>query len=154
MTAFLGLEPLLDARLDGAISFNNQAVDVRSARAVPRDTNGEPVLRVPALLISYDGYRPTDNSSHGRTSKVSQTWSVTVVIANLRDGERLGARADGSHLIDQVLQRLLGWEPADADGPPFAPLQLAPPSYPVQFGTRNTYIPISFTTERMFQGAR
>lgn len=149
---FLALEEPLIARLAEKVRFNGEPVDVEPARSLRVDAGNEPVLRVPALLVSYDGYTVPE-SSRGK-ARVRQKWSVIAVVANLRDRARIGARDDGALLLDEVITWLLGWVPPPSDGRAFHALELTDPSSAVSYGARNTYLPLSFITERSVKGQR
>lgn len=152
MSDFLALEqPLLDRLLE-KVRFDDRPVDTIAVRQVKVDAANEPVLRVPALLVSYDGYRSMESSAAKAT--IRQIWSITSVIANLRDTARLGGREDASFLIDQVIEAILGWVPPINDGRAWKSFQLADPVYRVGYGARNSYFPLSFTTERVVKGDR
>lgn len=152
MSDFLVLEQQLVEHLAGQVEFQGRPVDVKSGRQVPRDNaTAEPILRVPALLVTYDGYRVLEAAK--RQVRVGQGYSVTAVLANLRDGERLGAREDASILLDDVIGLVHGWVPPYQSGRAFKPLALTDPAYPPQYGVRNAYFPLSFTTERSLTGA-
>lgn len=150
MSDFLVLEQQLVEHLTDKVRFQDKPVDVKSGRQVPRDANSEPVLRVPALLVTYDGYRVLETSR--RKVRVGQGYSVTAVLANLRDGERLGAREDASSLLDDVIELVHGWTPPYQNSLAFKPLELTNPAYPPQYGARNAYFPLSFNTERSLKG--
>lgn len=149
---FLALEQPFMQRLADNVRIEGKDVDVVSVREVKTDDNKEPVLRVPAILVSYDGYTVPE-SSLGK-ARVRQTWSATAVISNLRDRGRIGAREDSAVLVDQILTFLLGWIPPVLEGRAYRALELTNPTYPVEYGKRNAYFPISFTTERSFKGVR
>lgn len=152
MSDFLVLEQQIVDHLAGQVEFQGRPVDVKSGRQVPRDANtAEPILRVPALLVTYDGYKVLEAAK--RRVRVGQGFSVTTVIANLRDGERLGAREDASVLIDEVIRLVHGWTPPYQGGRTFLAMELANPAYPPQYGIRNAYFPLTFNTERSITGA-
>lgn len=149
---FLALESPLMERLADQVRFNGEPVDVEAARSLRVDAGNEPVLRVPSLLVSYDGYSVPE-SSRGK-ARVRQKYSVIAVVANLRDRARIGARDDGALLLDEVIACLLGWVPPVMDGRAFRALELTDPSSAVSYGVRNTYLPLTFFTERSVEGRR
>lgn len=149
---FLALEAPLIARLADQVRFNGEVIDVESARSLRVDAANEPVLRVPALLVSYDGYTVPE-SSLGK-ARIRQTWSVIAVVANLRDRARIGARDDGSLILDDVIACLLGWVPPTLAGRAYRALELTDPSTGVSYGPRNTYLPLTFVAERSARARR
>lgn len=149
---FFALEAAWIQRLQDKLRLDGKPVDVVSVRELKVDAQNEPVLRVPAVLISFDGYKVPE-SSLGK-ARVRQIWTGTVVLANLRDRGRIGARDDGALLIDQLITWTLGWIPPAVEGRAYRALELIDPTSPVAYGTRNAYFPFSFSTERAVKGAR
>lgn len=150
---FFALEPQLIARLQQTVLIKGKPIDVYPVDEVKLDSADEPQpLRVPCLLTSYDGYNVAESDQ--AKARVPQTWSVIVVVANVRGAGRAEARAESMQIVDQILTSLIGWRPATVDQRPFKALQLASPSLQASYGTRNSYFPFSFTTERVIRGAR
>lgn len=152
MADFLALEGLLIARAQERVRYQERAIDVVSVREVQVDSQDEPVLRAPALMVSFDGYRVPESS--GYKARVRQTWSIVVALANLRDRAGVGAREDASGLIDQVIAAFLGWVPPVQDGRAWKPLELTDPAYEVSYGRKLALFPLSFITERSVKGER
>jgi hypothetical protein len=149
-----GLEPILKARIAATVQVNGRALEAVSLRGVSTDLakGDESILRTPCALVAFDGYR-VRKSEKGR-ALVDLKWTVVLVIENVRDVHREGARDDADVLADQLLQGLLGWlPPEDEHGYRYRHLELDNPMFPVTYMKRNSYFPFSFTTERTIRGA-
>lgn len=150
---FLGLEPLLIARLADQVQIDNAPVDVFPYKDLPTKggADGEPILRAPSLIVTFDGYRVLQASAN--KARVQQLWSVAICVANVRDRARVGAREDAGPIIDQVIYALLGWFPQPLAALQYKRLELANPLYQPEYRERFSLFPLTFTTERAVVGA-
>lgn len=139
----LGLEAPLRARLAGI----GELAGVYGARELS-------ALRLrqdlPGAYVTFDGYQVRENGRHGRASRITARWLITVAVrhaAASSDGAAL--RAAAAPLVAAVLGKLLGWQP----GAPYGPLHLADPG-----DARPEYladalrIPLAVTTELVVSG--
>lgn len=151
---FLGLEPLLIDRLASYVMLYGKPVDVVPYKNLPKLQSGsdrESVLRAPSLIVSYDGYKVLEASRN--KARVQQYWSVAICVANVRDRARTGAREDAGPFIDQVIGALLGWYPQALADRQYKPLELTDPAYQPEYGERFSLFPLTFTTDRVVNGA-
>lgn len=102
----------------------------------------------PAVHVVYQGDRPLEVSSSGRTARVEQTWLVVAAVRNVRDARAgTGARQDGMALLDQARRALMGWQPEGAS----TPLKLAAAPRP-GFHAGFQYMPTAFAIETILHG--
>lgn len=139
---FLGLEPLIVARLDGA---------VRAALKVPvlstADIAGatEASLPKPSVRVAYSGHQVVQGNAPlpPGWALIEQTWIVVPAVRNVRDIKTGAApRADASPLCDAVLDALDGWNP----GGGYSPLKSVTPGIRPATLDGCTYVPLAFTS--------
>ncbi|MFA7239373.1 MAG: hypothetical protein WC091_04615 [Sulfuricellaceae bacterium] len=144
MDNYLGLEPLLIARLHAAAPGFREIIgmaDLASMQASRQTT--------PAALVIYQGDALSGGDSRagqGAVQVVVQTWLVVVAVRNERD--TLGgadARCDAGVLITRTLQALSGWQ-----APGFRPLVRVNAPKP-GFNAGFAYFPLAFEA-RMITG--
>lgn len=109
----------------------------------------------PAVGVVYGGYSPTQQQAMGKVQEIEQTWLCIVAVRSaFKTRTRAGAREDSSPIVRGVLEALIGWRPADADGPidGETPLRLtdAPEARFSDAGV--AYYPIAFTNRRTYRG--
>ncbi len=154
---FIALEALLIERLQGNVKTADGApFDVMSyaeVLAAGKTDSDEPVLRANTLVVHYHGYRRGSGPESPNRAIVEQIWSVSVAVANVRDRARAGARSDAGPALTQVFKLLHGWLPPVQEGTPkFKRLVLTDQAFAPVYRAKNSYFPLSFTSERPVEG--
>ncbi len=140
---FLSLEPLLVEHLKATVPAVNGKVFAAS------DLEGveERSQPKPAIHVIYNGYRIEQSQAAAKRALVQQSWSVVVVVRNVRaTGER--ARSEGGALLRHVLEACLGWKPS----PEHSALELGAPVYRTTYRNGAVYLPLLFTTNTKIEG--
>lgn len=134
---FLGLEPLIIARLKASVPAARAVLAAEDLADVQERSQV-----APALHVIYGGYRVTEASENGRTAATEQTWIVVVVVkgAGQRGDAAAALRASAAALVTPVLSALMGWRPAER----MRPMKLANGPRPV-FSSGFAYFPLTFT---------
>ena len=139
---FLGLEPLIVARLDATVRSALQ-VPVLSTADIAGAT--EASLPKPSVRVAYGGHQVVQSGAvlPAGWALIEQTWIVVPAVRNVRD-IRAGAapRADASPLCDAVLDALDGWAP----GGGYGPLKSVTPGLRPATLDGCTYVPLAFTS--------
>lgn len=140
---FLGLEPLITARLTDTVRPMGVHIlataDVAGAQ--------EASLPKPSVRTVYAGHRIVRDAGTPLPpgwAQVEQTWLVVPAVRNVRDIKGAApARSDVSPILDAVLDALDGWRP----GSGYQALQSVTP--PVGPATVDgcVYVPLAFTTK-------
>ncbi|MEQ8511227.1 MAG: hypothetical protein RJP96_02765 [Algiphilus sp.] len=149
-TDFLGLEPLIVARLKEVAPEGVQVLTVNDLDGVREQSQ-----HTPSYQIHYQQTTPADAADRApdvvTRQAVTQTWAVVVVTRNAKS-QRSGsdARAQASELLGTAIESLLGWLPP---GNQFRRLRLAVAPRP-QYGAGGVvYFPLLFTTRMELSGA-
>lgn len=141
MSAFLGVEPLIVARLAGTVAVPGLKVlaapDLAGIQAASQP--------VPAVHVVFGGFERLE-SSNGMT-EIVETWHTVAVVRNAR-AAAAGAdtRADAGSLMDAVFAALNHWTPAGYR--PLVPVTPPAGGYEAGFG----YFPLSWRVRRLGAG--
>ncbi len=140
---FLGLEPLLVARLEDALQPLPENVRVLCVA----DMAGvlEKDLPKPSARIVYGGHQvvPSKDPLPPGWALIEQTWLVVPAVRNVRNIKAgTAGRADASPLIDAVWDALDGWRP----GGGYSQLKSVSPGLRPATVEGCTYVPLAFTT--------
>lgn len=129
----------LRTRLGAAVEYVYTAAEVAQVE--------EHSQLVPSVAVLYNGLTPTQEQANGAIQEVAFQFLAVVAVRNAA-GSALheGARADGSALVDGVMEALLGFRPITNGGalkldqsPPAAFSDAGFAYYPVAFEIRRTY---------------
>lgn len=139
---FLGLEPLIVARLEATVR-----AELSVAVLCTADIAGvtEASLPKPSVRVAYDGHQVVrgDAPLPPGWSLIEQTWLIVPAVRNVRDIKSGTApRADASVLCDAVLDALDSWAP----GGGYGPLKSVTPGLSPATIDGCTYIPLAFTS--------
>lgn len=137
---FLGLEPLLVARLEHALPAGCRVLTLAEVAGAT-----EASLPKPSVRVAYLGHRivASDAPLPPGWAQIEQTWLVVPAVRNVRDiGSGAPGRADISPLCDAVLDALDGWAP----GHGYGALKSATPGLAATTLEGCTYVPLAFTT--------
>lgn len=136
---FLGLEPLIIARLKAAVPAARAVLAAEDLTDVQERSQ-----TAPALHVIYGGYRVVSASESGRGANTEQTWIVVAVVkgASQRADGPAAVRASGAELVGPVLAALMGWRPSER----MRPLKLANGPRPV-FSGGFAYFPLTFSAD-------
>ncbi|THF60907.1 phage tail terminator protein [Pseudothauera rhizosphaerae] len=134
---FLGLEPLIVARLEDTVRAALQ-VAVLSTADIAGAT--EASLPKPSVRVVYGGHRYV-RVGNGGLPMVEQTWLAVPAVRNVRSMQS-GApgRAEISPLCDAVLDALEGWSPKHGYGR----LESVTPSLGPATFEGCTFVPLAF----------
>lgn len=139
------LESALIARLQSGLS--GQVQRIYSAAEIAQVQ--EQAQLSPAVSVLYDGMRPITDLANGSIQQIAFRFLVVAIARNATQTQvSAGARADGSGLLDAILESLLGFRPAA--GCSGLELQQAPPAIFTQAGF--AYYPLAFETRRTYRG--
>lgn len=138
MSGFLGVEPLIVARLAASVAMPSLKVlaapDLDGIQAASQP--------VPAVHVVFGGFERLESA--GGLTEVVETWLTVAVVRNSRAAAQgAAARADAGTLLDAVFSALNGWTPAG-----YRPLVPATPpagGYDAGFG----YFPLSWRVRRL-----
>lgn len=136
---FLGLEPLILARLKATVPAARSVLAAEDLADVEARSQ-----TAPALHVIYGGYRVIEASENGRTASTEQTWIVVAVVkgASQRGDGPAALRASAAELVGPALTALMGWRPIDR----MRPLKLANGPRPV-FSGGFAYFPLTFAAQ-------
>ena len=138
---FLGMEPLLVARLEEALApLAARVLCVADMAGVL-----EKDLPKPSARIVYGGHQVVrdDKPQAPGWALIEQTWLVVPAVRNVRDIKTgTAGRAEASPLIDAVWDALDGWRP----GSGYSPLKSVTPGLRPATVEGCTYVPLAFTT--------
>lgn len=142
MTTFLGLEPLIVARLEALV---RDALSVHVLSTADLAATTEASLPKPSVRVAYGGHRIIQEAAPlpPGWAHVEQTWVVVPAVRNVRDIKAGAApRADASVLCDAVLDALDGWNAGNGYGA----LRSATPGFAPATIDGCTYVPLAFTS--------
>jgi hypothetical protein len=117
--------------------------DLRGVYGLPDaqgDISGKPL---PGAFVIFNGYKVRETVNRGKAARVAGRWLVLVVVKNsaqVRDGQ--STRGSAAPVVQAVLGRLMGWQPA----PEYTPLELtdAPAA---RYDAGLLVLPLAFVTE-------
>ncbi len=144
LTNYLAAEQLIIDRLRA-----NTTVPERHVLSAADLANvAEATQPTPALHVIFTGYAPTQEKGDGLIQQTEQTWTVIVVVRNVREAATgTPARRDAGGYLAEVLAALQGWKPSAEH----TAMKLAPapaPGYSSGYG----YFPLAFTTRTTSKG--
>lgn len=144
MAGYLGLEPLLVARLD-TLRAARPLLAVLTSRDLAEVREAD--QRLPALHVLYLGDSHfSDGAADGRVQHVDQTWGVIVATRDLRDAAE--ARASAGELLGDLLTLCQGWRPGEGYGR----LHRVQAPGPLYRPHGVLYIPVYFTCRVLWRG--
>lgn len=138
MSGFLGVEPLIVARLTASVPVPGlkvlSAPDLDGIQAASQP--------VPAVHVVFGGFARLE--AEASLTEVIETWYTVAVVRNARAAHRgADTRVDAGDILDAVFAALNGWQPEG-----YRPLQPATPpagGYDAGFG----YFPLAWRVRRL-----